>query len=403
MTEEKIKINLLDNVKYLNNDGTYQKDEAIKFSGKVAGVCYDKEGYEHIKNEPEEKTMNRVSGTLQNRHFSVYGHPSLTFEIQNIPKILAMVINNEKEYNTSEKSARYTMITKPITETDNSIISDKEIELYNKWLEIFKIKIKSKYGEIYSDAKIKKLAQENARYLITIFMPTKMVYTTSLRQINIIAELMQDYINNAKNSFERKLANYMKDFINALDEINVLDERLMVNDKNRNLSLFGHNINQNKEYFANIYSTNYNASLAELAQAQRHRTLDYEFEFLNEKEYFIPPIIKDDNILVNEWLNDMQSVKKGIPQGELVNINETGKYQNFILKCKERLCTEAQLEIMYQTKETLLKYQKSLEQSESYLAEDIQKYTKGARCTFPDYECSQDCKFKEGKTLVRKI
>ena len=108
-------------------------------------------------------------------------------------------------------------------------------------------------------------------------------------------------------------------------------------------------------------------------------------------------------MLVDEWLNDMYIVKDVNPQGELVRISETGKYEDFILKCKERLCTAAQLEIMLLTKETLLKYKKSLEASKSPLAEDIKKYSNGARCTFPDFDCSSDCKFKEGKRLVRKI
>jgi hypothetical protein len=96
-------------------------------------------------------------------------------------------------------------------------------------------------------------------------------------------------------------------------------------------------------------------------------------------------------------------VKDITPQGELVKINEMGKYEDFILKCKERLCSAAQLEIMLQTKKTLLQYQKSLEESNSPLAKDIKKYTNGARCTFPDFNCSSDCKFNEGKLLVRKI
>ena len=50
------------------------------------------------------------------------------------------------------------------------------------------------------------------------------------------------------------------------------------------------------------------------------------------------------------------TVKDITPQGELVRISEKGKYDDFVLKCKERLCSAAQLEIMMQTKETLLKY-----------------------------------------------
>jgi len=400
MEKTKIKVSILPNY-FLQPDGSFNKEDAIKLSGKIAGVCYDPEGFEHLENEPESKTMRRIDMTLNNGHHSVYDHIMISFNLQNLPKILAMVLNNEHQYTTSEKSARYTSVVRQ----EGSIITDNEERLYNKWIEIFKITIKSQYGHIYNDAKIQKLAQENARYLVTVFMPTQMIYTTSLRQINYIASWMQDYINNAdmNSSFERKLASAMKELLEELAKVNVLEDGLMKNEKYRSLSLFGVNLDTQEEYFGQVYSTIYKGSFAQLAQAQRHRTLDYQIEMLDKKEYFIPPIIADNPTLVDEWLEDMQIVKEINPQGEIVQISETGKYDDFILKCKERLCSAAQLEIMRQTREILLKYKKSLEESHHPLAQDIEKYSHGARCTFPDFNCSSDCKFKEGKTLTRKI
>ena len=400
MENTQIKIGILPN-QFLKSNNTFDKEEAIKLSGKIAGICYDKEGFAHLEKEPEAKTMRRVDMTLNNGHHSVYDHIGINFNLQNVPKILAMVINNEKEYTTSEKSARYT----PVVRKEGSIITEDEEKLYNKWIELFKVKIKSKYGYIYNDSKIQKLAQENARYLVTVFMPTQMIYTTSLRQINYIASWMQKYINNAdmNNDFEKKLSASMKDFIKELDNVNVLEDGLMKNEKDRSLSLFGKDLNNKDRSFGDVYSTVYKGSFAQLAQAQRHRTIDYQMEMLDDKEYFIPPIIADDSMLVDEWLADMQIVKGINPQGELVRIHETGNYDNFILKTKERLCTAAQLEIMQQTRETLLEYKKALEEANHPLATDIEKYSHGARCTFPDFTCTSDCKFKEGKTLVRKI
>ena len=200
MNESTIKIGIQPN-KYLNDNGTFNKEEAIKLSGKIAGVCYDKEGFSHLENEPIEKTMRRVDMTLNNGHHSVYDHILINFNLQNIPKILAMVLNNEKQYTTSEKSARYT----PVVRSDDSIITEEEERLYNKWINIFTIKIKSKYGNIYNDSKIQKLAQENARYLVTVFMPTQMIYSTTLRQINYLASWMVEYIEKAdmNNVFEK--------------------------------------------------------------------------------------------------------------------------------------------------------------------------------------------------------
>ena len=74
-----------------------------------------------------------------------------------------------------------------------------------------------------------------------------------------------------------------------------------------------------------------------------------------------------------------------------------------ILKLKERICTNAQLEICNQSRDTLMKYKDALEKSGHPLAEDIKNYTKGARCTFKDFKCTADCGFAEGKTLKRLI
>ena len=402
MKKTNIKIDILPNCQYLNEDGTFNKDEAIKLSGKIAGVCYDEEGFDHLMLEDEEKTIKRANKTLNNGHHSVFGHVNLSLNLQGVPKILAMTLNNEHEYTTSEKSGRYT----PVIRTEGSIITEKEEELYNKWVEIFKIKIKNEYGDVFNDFKIQTLAQENARSLVTVFMPTTLIYTTSLRQINYIASWMERYIKEngeSKDKFKSDLSNSMEGFLSELAKLNILIPGLMTNDKNRSFSLFGSNLDNKKDYFGDVYSTNYKMSFAGLAQAQRHRTLDYKIERTDEKEYFVPPILENDPVLVNEWLDDIESVKDVIPNGELVLVNENGNYENFILKCQERLCTAAQLEIMRQTRDTLLKYRDALKESDSPLYGDIEKYTHGARCTFPNFECSKPCKFKEGITLTRKI
>lgn len=402
MKKTNIKIDILPNCQYLNEDGTFNKDEAIKLSGKIAGVCYDEEGFDHLMLEDEEKTIKRANKTLNNGHHSVFGHVNLMLNLQGVPKILVMALNNEHEYTTSEKSARYTSVVR----NENSIITEKEELLYNKWVEIFKIKIKNEYGDVFNDFKIQTLAQENARYLVSVFMPTTLIYTTSLRQINYIASWMEKYIKEngeSKDKFKSNLSSSMEEFLSELDKLNILIPGLMTNDKNRSFSLFGSNLDKKKDYFGDVYSTNYKMSFAGLAQAQRHRTLDYKMERTDEKEYFVPPILENDPVLVNEWLNDIESVKDVTPIGELVLVNENGNYENFILKCQERLCTAAQLEIMRQTRDTLLKYRDALKESESPLYDDIEKYTHGARCTFPDFECSKPCKFKEGITLTRRI
>jgi len=217
---------------------------------------------------------------------------------------------------------------------------------------------------------------------------------------------MEKYIeehDDLSNNFENKLKNAMNDFYNCLVDLNVLDERLMRNEKNRSLSLLKDNLDVREDQFADFYRTTYKASFAYLAQAQRHRTLKYQMQILKNKEYFVPPIIENDEKLKDEWLNDMNKVKDFNPQGELVLIKENGTYNDFILKCEERLCSAAQLEICRKTKDILTSYQKYLEEHDDPLKKDILNYTKGARCTFPEFKCSEDCHFREGKTLIRKI
>ena len=402
MEKKKIKVGFGPYQYFVNYDKEkFDKEAAIKLSGLYAGICYDKEGLNHLMQEPESKTTGRANMTMSNAHHSVFDHVTINLNIQNLPKILAMVLNNEHQYNTSEKSARYT----PVIVEDDSIITGEEERLYNKWMDIFKIRIKEQYGDVYNDSKITKLAQENARYLVTVFMPTQMVYSAPVAQLNRIAAWMQKYIKaaNMNDYFERTLAVYMQEFVDELERINVLEPGLMNNEKDRSLSLFGNDLDQIEEHFGDVYATTYKGSFAEYAQAQRHRTLDYQLEILDEKEYFIPPIIMDDPMLVEEWLHDMNVVRDVYPQGELVLISEMGTYDNFILKCQERLCAAAQLEIMRQTRETLLRYQEALEAKDHRYAEDIKKYTRGARCTFPNFNCPSKCGFKEGINLSRKI
>lgn len=389
--------------------GEFKKDEAMKLSGLYAGMCYDKEGLDHLMQEPEFKTINRVNNNKVNAHHSVFDHVNVNLWLQNIPKILAMVLNNEHQYNTSEKSARYT----PVIVEDDSIITGEEERLYNKWMEIFKIRINEQYGETFErmygekgkNSKIVKLAQENARYLVTVFMPTQMIYSVPVAQINRIAAWCKKYIKTAdmNDYFESNLALSMQELVDEFERLNLLDPGLMKNEKDRSFSLFGSDLDKVEEHFGDAYSTTYKGTFAQYAQAHRHRTLNYQLEILDDKEYFIPPIIEDDPMLVDEWLRDMKVVRDVYPQGEMVLISEMGTYDNFILKCQERLCAAAQLEIMRQTRETLLKYEEALKANGHYKAEDIKKYTRGARCTFPNFSCPSNCGFKEGINLSRKI
>ena len=132
------------------------------------------------------KTARRADNTLGNEHKTPYEHANITMEIIG-PKILMMILNNEKQCSTSEKSARYT----PMDASSN--LSYREIELYDKWLSYLKRIINDKYGHIFKADKIIKLAQENARYFCSVFTTTKMIHTIPWVQLNRIVEWMSDF------------------------------------------------------------------------------------------------------------------------------------------------------------------------------------------------------------------
>lgn len=364
------------------------KEEALDFSGKSAGICYLPDTLETLFTEPSEKTARRVNGNLASGHHSVFGHATYNLSLEGIPKIIAMILNNEKIYNTSEKSARYTKMNP----------SEEEKVLYEKWIEIYKDVISKEYSN-FDAKKVQKLAQENARYLISVFTPaTIMEYTVSFQQLNFIVSWFEDYIaNEPETTFSKQLKQAMQQFLNALPDLKV--EKLNPRMKGKNLSLFADR--ERSEEFGENYCTTYQASFAELAQAQRHRTLYYEMSLLEKPQYYVPPIIRGTE-LEKEWLKDISSLEQFYPQGMLVKINERGTLENFVLKCTERLCGAAQLEIMEQTQETMDKYMEAVKDN-PVIHEYLLPYSKGARCTFPGWKCTSPCVFGAKNAMNRKI
>lgn len=363
------------------------KERFDEMSGTFAGICYMPDDYATLASEPIEKTLRRANMTKANRHHSVFEHEYITLCLENIPKIFAMILNNEKIYTTSEKSARYTkMQPTPL-----------EKELYFKWINIFKSLIQERYPneKFIDNRRAEKLAMENARYLLSIYTPTTMAYTTSYRQLNYLYNWLR---TDDENPILQGLKPYTEDFCAKLEEMNLIDDDLQKGGRGRKLSLFGERDRQ--EYFGDVYSTNYEGSFAQLAQAQRHRTLSYEMRPLSEDKFFIPKILNKDPSLVAEWLDDMQKVKDLTPQGKLIKINERGTVENFILKMNERLCSCAQLEINDQTRLTLSKY--IFQTQDEGIKDMLEPFTRGARC-LAGYHCSQPCGFKDGIEMPRDI
>lgn len=351
-------------------------NNALISSGHYAGICYLPDSIETLKNEDPEKTLKRVSQTLSGGHHSVYDHVQFTLLLEDIPKILAIVLNNEKVYTTSEKSGRYTKMA----------TSGPEAELYNKWLKIYRDLIQSAYPNM-KEKQVEKLAMENARCVISVFTPaTTMAHTMSLRQINYIMNFMEEYIETCeRNAFNSMLIPWFKDFCSQLSELKVPE--LVTTGKNRQLSLFA---TRHREFeWGESYSTNYMGSWVHFAQAQRHRTLNYEIELPETPSFYVPKIITSES-LKEEWLKDMAEIQNNFPQAMLIKINERGTVENFVQKCYERLCGHPQLEITLQTKETLEHYISNTSKTNPVIADILVPLNQGARCKF-GWKCNSPC------------
>lgn len=394
--------------------GIFDKNAALRKTGRKGGICYSNTDFEKLDNEPAERQEKRANANISRGHHSVAGHVSIDLEIVGIPKIMAMLLNNEHDYNTSERSFRYTSIV-------TSGISQLEIEKYEKWCDILSSRIYDYYSEFYTEyaldgmeGKIAKLAKENARYMVNVMVPTSMAYKTTWRQFNYLVNYMKQEIEFPSNEIFAALIPDMEEFVRKAYEMNLVHDGLLDDKKGRHFSLFDDTISG--EFFevsphdGRVYNTNYYASFAYLAQAHRHRSLNFGMKSKlaksGDERFYIPPIIEDDPLLVIEWLEDMAEVYVlGIhPQGELVLINENGTLDNFLnSKCKERLCSAAQLEIARKTGEQFELYRDELLKMNSPLSAKFDGKKQPLRCTFDDYECLDKCNMSFALRLERKI
>lgn len=354
-------------------------NEALLFGGRAAGICYLPLDLSTLLEEPIEDTEKRAAGTLRSGHHSVFDHVHYVLLVEGIPKILAMILNNEKAYATSEKSARYTQMQP----------SPAEQKLYDEWLLIFESLIAVEYPDL-SETQVHKLAQENARCVISVFTPTTMAHTATLRQWNYIIHWCDRFLRTEPtNKFFATLRPFVRDFIDKISFLRV--DGLNDEAKNGDLSLFDSRSSR-QEYFGEVYCTTYMGSFAQLAQAHRHRTLDYRMRLPEASSFYVPPIIANDADMVTDWLRDIKSVERFYPQGMLVSITERGTYESFILKTKERLCSLAQLEVSRQTWSTLQLYLESVKGSDEELYQILASYNAQSRCG-AGFKCPKPCKW----------
>ena len=109
---------------------------------------------------------------------------------------------------------------------------------------------------------------------------------------------------------------------------------------------------------------------------------------------YIPPIFNSNYELVNEWINDINSVKNVYPQGQMIKVNRIGSLKNIIkFVSQERACTRAHLEIerVYTNHIIPTIYNELKENGEKELVKILKPYVHKLRCQYPNYHCPTPC------------
>lgn len=358
---------------------------ALFFVQQNARICQSQHSFERLSQEPF--NLSLIESIIESGHHTPFEHVTLTFELEDIPKALAMVLNNEPPYSTSEKSARHRRM---------SGISGNQEFLYKKWKTIFEHEIDKIYPRIRDQKKrnshIAQLAKENARYMTSAFANANMTYTTNWRQLNYLLGFFEEFQQNSNGcslDFAQRVLYSMQDFSSQVSNLGVNG---LVSKTDQHLSLF--NPTKLEDYFEEVYSTSYLASFAAFAQAQRHRTIRHYISSGTEMGaplgFFVPPIIKKAR-LESVWISDLKSVAENdYPQAQLVMANESATVHEFRPKAILRLCGKSQKEIQQITLETANKYRMY-----------GQKYSISTPCAQGEYVCPNTCVW--GKNGLERI
>ena len=415
------------------------RHDQLLIAGKAAGICYMPDDYFSKAINDDEKSIKRSLRNADSGHYSVFEHGHATFVI-NTSKMMAMILNSLNLYSTSEKSARYTAMN-PETELEK--------QMYTKWKDIYVKLISPFYDTKLSSKEIEKLAMENARYMISVFTPTILEYTVPYGRMILtcgwlysLSDTINIYVNKCPGIFPNISKYYFfynrvaKECVELADEISKVlgitkDDHILEDHKRIGISFFRtfgilyktymntedsvSNLKKTnssfdkEEYFGDVYISKYKASFAELAQAERHRTLHYTMELPDKLIPYIPKIIRGTSYEM-DWINDFNELiaNKIVPQSTLLDIEEEGRFPDFVLKCKERLCSRAQLEIMEITRDQVEKFayhMGHLSFENRYMLEDMiirPKDSKDdiiikARCAFQGYTCKEPCKIVNEK------
>lgn len=424
-----MRISLDNENRFLTSDGSkVDLKEAFRYSGIKAAWCYKKgTATPEIIREMSEEDLIRIGiNTWVDDHGTPDEHYQVSVEITNIPKLLCMILNSEHQYTADERSLRYTKVL------ENPAISPLEIELYNKWYQIFVNIFETQYGEWFyqinqkdekkAKADMRKKAQENARYFISVFTPTSIAYTAPWYQWQKIAAFLQDLISNPNTPLKKAMVPYAQDMITQLIDLRVVvetkeaaslypDLEKILEEKKDHRELLYRNNKETKFYlfadnnpFSGIdkpnsfeSSINYNSrlSIAGFADVLRHRT-----SYLSMKEptlfsFITPPFIRG-TIYEKGYMTDMQRVNGIYPQGQIIDFNvDSSIYRIVQFMGKERACERPQQEVEnWFVNEFVSDIVNALKDKPAYRKEyELLKkgYLNRCRCAYPDYHCPNPC------------
>jgi hypothetical protein len=324
--------------------------EAKRYVQNHARICYSEKSWDELLEESFQQGL--VKSLITRGHHSPIDHFNLNFYFDGPEKALAMVFNNQGVYTTSEKSARYTKM---------SDIPEHQLFLYNKWNGLFNNELSFRFPQNDfpklhkkgSDGKTnaEKLSQENARYMTSVFTPTKMTHTLSWRQLNILYNSFNEFIDfNSQSKFKRELSKGMQSFVDSPEVQKWIIREAQFKMKGGIPLRFIRETPVEEHFGEDIYSTNYKASFASLAQLHRHRLAIYDicggFGEGAENGFYIPRLVEASGTgKIKEWVNDLERVANyDFPQAQLINVGERGMREHIPAKSIERECGLAQLE-----------------------------------------------------------
>jgi len=321
------------------------------YIGKIEGIENNKDEIEKLLNGDFDTNLERADRCITNGHHNTFGHTHVTLSFKETPKIITMLLSNIKSCNISEKSARFTYM----------LASKDEVELYNKWVNIF-YQLARKKNPSISEAEHKNIAVRNAEYIISVFSPIfSFVFTIDIKDLNYFFFAAKNYIKKEKDTiWSVSVKRCLENFVFKTPKNLIIDG---LENEISHLSLFAQR--QRSEEFGENYSNNYLTSILQLSVAQHYnQSIAYEmFLPMDIKNrcssahipFFIPTLIRH-NSFRDKWLADIASISTKFPQGVIVHVNERGTLENFILKCRDCFCGNSQLEITEQTKSTFQKY-----------------------------------------------